>query len=96
MGFASGTGPVGRTRWLYPSYGPWIASQELANDAANSAEMLESVIARSSCDEAIRSFLLSQNPGIIIMAFQIARPVIDGPGYDHAKADRSGLAESPR
>jgi hypothetical protein len=20
MGFASGTGPVGRTRWLYPSY----------------------------------------------------------------------------
>ena len=21
MGFASGTGPVGRTRWLYPSYG---------------------------------------------------------------------------
>jgi hypothetical protein len=30
------------------------------------------------------------------MTFQIARPGINGPGYDHAEADSSGLAELPR
>jgi hypothetical protein len=36
------------------------------------------------------------NPGIIIMTFQIARPGVDGPPYDHARADRSDVAELPR